>query len=90
MLSRFANSAIGVPSVLIQAHAGGTVPFDLVLNPHENFGVYGLWASVATPQTTRYRSEQKQRQGADNEQTSEIDEVLWVQDEVEDVKASGL
>ena len=74
------------PAAAVQAQARTAVALQPALDPHEDLGVHRLWAAEATPQAPGHGGEQEQRQGADDEQRRQVDEVLRVQQPAEDVE----
>ncbi len=64
------------PRRLVQLHLLGTPPLDPALHPQEHLRPNGLGTGVAAPQASRQGSEEEQRQGRDDEQQRQVEEVL--------------
>ena len=72
----------------IKAHAGRSIALHFSLNPHEDFAVHRLRASVATPQTPRNGGKQKERKRRNDQQACQVNEVLRVQNNAKYIKAA--
>jgi hypothetical protein len=70
----------------VEAHSRSPLAFDLALDPHEDLGVDRLRTGIAAPQPAGDRGKQKQRVGTDDEERGEKNEVLWPEDEAEDIE----
>ena len=89
VLGRLAGHLVQRPGATVQTHACRAVALDAPLHPKKDLGVNRLRTGIAAPQAPCHGREQEQRVGADHQQTGQVDEVLWVQDEVEDVEATA-
>ena len=83
----------GLDAQLARAHrlpveldAGVTLAFDLLLYPHEDFRVDGLWTGITTEQATADCGKEEQGVGRDDQQDCEIDHVLWPEDQAENIE----
>ena len=75
---------------MVELDALGSVALDPSLNEHEDFTVDRLRASKATPNASHQSGEQKQGQGANDQKSREVDEVLGVQDQGKEVEPPRL
>ena len=89
-LQNFLGQPAGQAFLVIGPNTNMAISLDPPLHLHEDFGVDRLWACIAAEEPTGNRSEEEQPKGREQEQCREVNEVLWNQNEVEDVKAPGL
>jgi hypothetical protein len=86
VFGRFAQDFFRCEPLLVQSHARVAIAFHHPLDPQEDLGVHGLRTGIAAPQASGHRGEEKQRQGADDEQDREVDDVLRPEHQAEQVE----
>src|SRR5208283_2892192 len=70
----------------VETDSRQAIAFDLALDPGEDFRVHRLRTGVAAPQPAGDRGEEEERQGAQDQQHAQVDDVLRPEDEAEDVE----
>ena len=70
----------------IQTDPRQPIALDLAFDPQKHLCVDGLRARVPAPEPPGDRSEEKQRHRGENQQDREIDEILWPEDQAENVE----
>ena len=71
---------------LVELHACRAIPLNLVLDPHEDFGIHRLRAGVTAEQAAGNGGEQEQRIGRDDQQQREIENILRPQDQAKQIE----
>ena len=89
MLGCLQSQLSGRQRFFIETDAGNAVAFDLALDPHEDFGVDGLWTGIAAKQPACDRRKKEKPQRRDNQQQREEDHILRPENHAEDVKLAS-
>ena len=90
MFIGFLNQLFYRKIAFIQVHTRTSIAFNFALNPHEYFAVHRLRTGIATPQSTRHRGEQEERQRRHDQHTGQVNKVLGIQHQAKHIKAFGL
>src|SRR5574343_106096 len=86
VLGRFQPELTCGQRPLVQLHACRTIALDLVLHPHEYFGIDGLRTRIAAEQATGNSREQEQGVSGNDQQQGQVENILRPQDQAKQIE----